>query len=348
MNKSLFNLDFPNIELNVDQTINLESSSEEIISLDINNIIKPSNIFSIDFSNDYPYKKESNNHKGNNSKKKKYFEIKKQIKIPRIFLEDKINNKIKIMNTDKEMEKKFLLDYNSSNDKIVNIKDQLNINYKRRRRKQIKEIIKYTQQGRKKKNDDSSRNHDKYAADNIINKIKTIIDRSLIVFINKLIKSRKINKFIKKINYNFRVNKRKKNDNLEFFNMSIKNYLSHDISTKYSKTKYSTNYNEILINNILEDNKNKNLFDFIFNLKIEDWLNLFIYKNELKDFDKFNSLDKSQMQTIKDNLDRIDKVFEKIYEEDKLYFHLFCLLIFNLRRYWIIKKNRNSIKKEDN
>ena len=130
--------------------------------------------------------------------------------------------------------------------------------------------------------------------------------------------------------------------------MPIKNYLSHDISRKYSKNKYSTNYNEIVMNNILQNKENKNLFDFIFNLKIEDWLNLFIYKKELKDFDEYNSLDKSQMQTIKDNLDRIDKVFEKIYEEDKLYFHLFCLLIFNLRRYLTIKDNRNRIMREDN
>ena len=348
MNASMFNLDIPNIESNVDKTIHFESSSEEQISLDIGNINIPFKISSIDFSNYYHHEKESNNQEGNNSKKKKYFEIKKQIKIPRIFLEDKINNKIKIMNIDKETQKKFLLDNNCNNNKIVDIKDQLNTNYTRKRRKQIKELNKYNKLGRKKKNDDSCRSHDKYATDNIINKIKTIIDRSLILFINKLIKSRGINKYIKKINYNFRVNKRKKNDNLDFLNLPIKNYLSHDISMKYSKNKYSTNYNEIVMNNILQNKENKNLFDFIFNLKIEDWLNLFIYKNELKDFDKYNSLDKRQMQTIKDNLDRIDKVFEKIYEEDKLYFHLFCLLIFNLRRYLTIKENRNRIMREDN
>ena len=122
MSSSLFNLVFPKIESNVDKTINLDSGSEEQISLDINNVNIPSNIFNIDFSNQYHNEKESNNDEENSSKKKKYFEIKKQIKIPQLFLEDKINYKIKTINMDNEKEKKFLLDYNISNDKIMNIK----------------------------------------------------------------------------------------------------------------------------------------------------------------------------------------------------------------------------------
>ena len=155
MNASMFNLDIPNIESNVDKTIHFESSSEEQISLDKNNINIPFEISSIDFSNYYHHENESNNQEENNSKKKKYFEIKKQIKIPRIFLEDKINNKIKLMNIDKEAQIKFLLDNNCNNNKIVDIKDQLKTNYTRKRRKQIKELTKYNKLGRKKKNDDS-------------------------------------------------------------------------------------------------------------------------------------------------------------------------------------------------
>ena len=52
----------------------------------------------------------------------------------------------------------------------------------------------------------------------MINRIKNLIHNSLIMFINKLIKSLKIDKDIKKINYNLRVNKRKKDDNLELLN----------------------------------------------------------------------------------------------------------------------------------
>ena len=62
--------------------------------------------------------------------KKKYFNIKKQIKIPQLFLEERINSKIKIMNIDKEMKIKFLLDSDNNNNKIINTKNELKVNFK--------------------------------------------------------------------------------------------------------------------------------------------------------------------------------------------------------------------------
>ena len=100
-----------------------------------------------------------------------------------------------------------------------------------------------------------------------------------------------------------RVNKRKKNDNLELLNCTIKDYLSNDISSKYNRIKYQNNYNDIVIDNLLLDNNNKGIFEFIFNhLKLEDWLDLFTYKKDLTDFDKYNSLNKIQKRFTKDNL----------------------------------------------
>ena len=140
-----------------------------------------------------------------------------------------------------------------------------------------------------------------------------------------------------------RVNKRKKNDNLELLNFTIKDYLSKDISAKYNHNKYQNNYNDIVIDNLLLDNNNKGIFEFIFNhLKLEDWLDLFTYKKDLTDFDKFNSLNKIQKHVIKDNLVRIEKHFNKIYNEDKTYFHIFCLLIYNFRRYLVVGRNHRK------
>ena len=57
------------------------------------------------------------------------------------------------------------------------------------------------------------------------------------------------------------------NKRLSFFN---------DISSKYNHIKYQNNYNDIMIDNLLLDNNNKDIFVFIFNdLKLEDWLDLF-------------------------------------------------------------------------
>ena len=135
-----------------------------------------------------------------------------------------------------------------------------------------------------------------------------------------------------------RVNKRKKNDNLELLNCTIKDYLSNGISSEYNHNKYQNNYNDIVIDNLLLDNNNKGIFEFILNhLKQEDWLDLFTYKKDLTDFDEDNSLNKIQKCVIKDNLDRIEKHFDKIYKEDKIYFHIFCFFlyfkkIFNCRK----------------
>ena len=69
-----------------------------------------------------------------NVNKKKYFNIKKQIKIPQLFLEERISNKIKIMNIDKEVKIKFLLDPHNNNILIMNVKNELNVNFNRRRK----------------------------------------------------------------------------------------------------------------------------------------------------------------------------------------------------------------------
>ena len=94
-----------------------------------------------------------------------------------------------------------------------------------------------------------------------------------------------------------------------------------------------------MIDNLLLDKNIKGIFEFIFNhLILEDWLDLFTYKKDLSDFDEYNSLNKIQKCVIKDNLDRIEKHFDKIYNEDKIYFHIFCLLIYTLRKYLIVGK----------
>lgn len=60
-----------------------------------------------------------------NKKIKNYFNINKELSIPDAFLEQQINNKIKRMNTSKEMKLKLLLDDNNSNHKIAKIKVEL-------------------------------------------------------------------------------------------------------------------------------------------------------------------------------------------------------------------------------
>ena len=207
-----------------------------------------------------------------------------------------------------------------------------------------KQEIKY---GRKKKEDLSIRSHNKYASDNIIIKIKNIIKKYLILFINNIILSlygaKKINEIrkilnlpkhvslslIKDINYKSIANKTRKKDNLDLLTVSIEEFLSCRVSTRYRKINKKenvnlSNYNKIIINFLLKDNKNKEVFNFLFkNLKIEDWFNIFIYQKDLSYFASFNFLEEEQKKVIETSFIRIDDFFDKLFEEGDVYFFVF-------------------------
>ena len=85
-------------------------------------------------------------------------------------------------------------------------------------------------------------------------------------------------------------------------------------------------------------------------MKIEDWLDIFIYQKKIKDFSEYNSLNEERQKVINQSLIRIDNYFEEIYKDkegniDKSYFHYFLVLIYNLRRFLWISEKRNPKKK---
>ena len=130
--------------------------------------------------------------------------------------------------------------------------------------------------------------------------------------------------------------------------MTIKDYLSNKISPKY--TGFPLEYNALIIKQLLLDKNNKDIFDFIFNnLKIEDWLNIFIYQKKFKDFFKYESLPKNKKDKIKEGFIGIDSYFDKIYKNGdkngKIYFHCFMVMIYNFVRFIMIKEKRNTEQK---
>ena len=281
------------------------------------------------------------------SKEKILFEIKKD-SLPKFFTENSINIIIKHYDISKELKLNLLLDINNKNNEIEQIKRVLESDTKKRRRTGKNSL---------------------YRTDHILSKLINIINSSLFNFINNLIVSlyskEKINQILDgKISINKRVEKDlkeviKKNDyvyrgkletkeeKLNLLNLTLKNYFTLKISPKYKKLEYSSDYNEIIIQQLVNDETNKDIFDFILNdLLIIDWLEIFLYKKNLEDFDKYNSFDKSKKNKIKENLERIDKYINKIYNKNKnkIYFHCFVLIAYNLYRFLIIKEKRNKNK----
>ena len=204
---------FPlDIQLPDSYNINEESS---IDNDDIYNLYNPEEIF---FRNDIIFKSSEDyleikynvttNKSGNSNlnETKNKFSVKIEYKP---YFEKEINqiiNKIiNKMDLNKENNEKFLLDPNYNNIYIQNIKEILtkNNNIRRINKNQdniIKKEEKKNNIGRKKKNDKSKNNHNKYIPDNIVKKIKNRVSDFLIEFTNNLINSiyniNKINKIL--------------------------------------------------------------------------------------------------------------------------------------------------------
>lgn len=144
---------------------------------------------------------------------------------------------------------------------------------------------------------------------------------------------------IKENDYDININNTSKSYNLKILNLTINNYLSNSLSRRFKKI--PSNYNKLIIKKLLNDEKNNDIFDFIFNyLKIEDWLDIYIYKKEIGDYISDNELNQIKINIIKENLIRIDDCLLEISKNNKLYFHCFSLMIYNFKRYFWKKEGR--------
>lgn len=254
------------------------------------------------------------------------------------FSENEINILIRQFNISKELKLNLLLEADTNFSTIQKIKRVLEMT-RITRGKRIKLNLDYetiNQRGRKLKQDETIRNHNQYSPDNIISKIINIIYESIFDFINNLInavyndeekrnifdelnlsklKSNKnLKQIIKKNNYDIRLNFRKKNEILKLLDSSLKDNLSIEISAKYDKNNFPSNYNELIINKLLNEEKNKVIFQFILEgLKIEEYIDIFIHKKKLKDFPSYSLLSKEQKNLIKENIGTIEKYINKIF-----------------------------------
>ena len=292
--------------------------------------------------------------------------------LPELYTENQINNKIKGMDLSEDMKRKILLDKNIENVHIIKTSQSLDPNSKKRNKPTMDQIKKKSL-GRKVLNSTEEVGHTKYDSDNLVKKIKIIVNDNLFEFLNSLLKSiynkdikqknkvltllklrtrnsSKTNIEIMKMSSAFRSENTKSDDNIILLNSTLKEYFSHEISPKYSENNYEKNYNEILIETLLNDENNKNIFNFLFNrLTFEDFLDLFSYKKQLSDFVEYNSLTDAQKKEIEDNLYecKIEQIVNDIYNEDYIYFHCFFLLLYNLKRYFVNKEKRKPRKKKD-
>ena len=126
--------------------------------------------------------------------------------------------------------------------------------------------------------------------------------------------------------------------------MPLKNFLSQDISPKFST--YSADSNKKIIEKILENEKDNQIIVFIFNLTLGDWYDIFTFKKELSDF---GILDQDNINRIMEYFIRVDKLLEEIYKLNNEidYFTSFISILYNFERWFFIKKERQRKEKND-
>jgi hypothetical protein len=290
-------------------------------------------------------------------------------KLPEIFLVKDIINIINSKNNISEEIKDIIyINSNKYDAYIEEVKKILirNTNKNKKIKIVFKEDENKTFLGRKRNEDIILKIHNKFSPDNIINKIKNILKQKLLYFVNNVInniydiKKRKIilnnlnipnnheSLLIKDIEYKTLADKKSKNVNLSLLKLSNKPFLSQKISARYrsfncnDESLYQSN--KLLINSLLNDNENRNLFNFLFNnLTIDNFLDIFIYKKEISDFYGFNQLNEREQKILQKSLIRVETVFQEIKDEAN-YLLCFILLIYNYKRYFIIKQSRNRKK----
>ena len=267
--------------------------------------------------------------------------------IPKKYTFDDIKQILK----DKEFEKyKEIIENSKDEPKLKETKKNLKVINKKKKKSCIlnnqenKIYIKYGY-GRKKKEDTSFRIHTKYSPDNIIKKIKGRLINYLIKFINNMIINKaKVNgekyNILKKINYKKYTNIMNKNSNLNFLEKPVKDILSDKISPKYSS--YSLNWNEKIIESILEKYKDNEGIIFALKMRFIEWIDIFLLKNNIKNY---GYLDEKECVEFEDCLPKINNLFEKILKErDEQYLSHFIFYCYNYET-WFNNKIGRSIKK---
>ena len=191
--------------------------------------------------------------------------------------------------------------------------------------------------GRKKKGDLTERKHGKIAPDNIIKKQKSKLIDFLMKFVNDLISD--INemkgegkgkiKLLKKVNYKKYIDNMDRKTNLFILQKPIKDILSYEICTKF--TKFPSDWNTKIIDSILKSNIEDT--NIIFNMKFDDWIDIFLLKN------KGNNI------KIGKYLPKVNTLLEDILNKnDEYYFSKFIFYLYNYERWFYNKIGRNRKK----
>ena len=189
--------------------------------------------------------------------------------------------------------------------------------------------------------------HNQDSEDNIIKKIKAKLLLYPLKFLNNILEKSKIKHRLYRLDYKY-TNQLKKEEDMKFLKMSLKELYSSDISPKYKKIQ--KNHNKIKINSIIE-NKDNEIKDyptimFALNLSFGDWIELFCYKKDIDEIIKqYEGIYNVNKETIKNNLIGVEDLLNTILKENDEDFSTFTFFLYNYKRWFFIKNERNKKSK---
>lgn len=195
--------------------------------------------------------------------------------------------------------------------------------------------------GRKAKNDSTVRSHNKLSPDNIMKKIKTKLFERVILFINSLLinylnlgEEKKV--AIKNLDYKKYIDPMKKEQDLKFLNMTLKDIYSLDISPKYSNFQIDSNKKYI---ESLEEKKDEIIL-FVLNLKFKEWIDIFTLKKNVKDFGASDM----NANIIEQNMPKIIDLFDEIIKDEgnMKYLSNFIFYLYNYESWFLNKRGRKK------
>jgi hypothetical protein len=201
---------------------------------------------------------------------------------------------------------------------------------------EIKEEVKQGRIQNNSKENISEKSHNKFSVDNIMKKVKKNLINYLILFIKSLLPEEYQQYSLFKINYKI-IDNLKKDINLKYLKMTLKEFLSQEISPKYINKDEKTNKNNIdAILKIKIAFENKEVINQIFNMTLGEWIDIFTMKKQSNI--NGSGIDKFLKKLLKD----IYKNNETNNEVD--YFSTFVYCLYNYGRWFDCKKGRKGRK----
>ena len=192
--------------------------------------------------------------------------------------------------------------------------------------------------GRKRSNDKTEREHNKFSSDNIAKKIKSKFFENAKLFINNFLVIKNLQ--LKDLDYQY-INNIRKNEEIKYLGEPLKDLLSKKISSKFSNSPADSN--KQIIDFILKTEKNNKVLMSALNLKVREWIDLFLLKKNVTDLENLNY---SCYKEIEEKMPKINDLLENILENNGgEYLSSFVFYLYNYERYFFCKRERKKNSK---